>query len=373
MFFTTFMSFMSAFHPMAARTVLFLLAIFVAWPAPGLGDPRAAETQSSFAAQIAALSEPGGYFDTDNLISNERSYLHVLSDLRRGNVRGGAYLGVGPDQNFSYIAAIRPSMAVILDVRRDNLLLHLLFKALFATSRTRVEYLALLFGREVPEPTAPWQQRSIEEIAAHLDAARVPAQSAMDVGRSKIAERIKSFGVPLSPQDLQTIDRFHRRFAEAGLGLLFQSTGRAPQAYNPTYRQLLLETDDGGRQSNFLATEDAFQFLKALQARDLVIPVVGDFGGPKALTAIAKFLADRNERVSAFYTSNVEFYLFRNGTFPTFVANVGRLPRAPHAVIIRSVFGGGSGSYSLTQPLGELVDGFAQGRFRQYGELTSGC
>jgi hypothetical protein len=330
--------------------------------------------QSSFASRIAALSEPGGYFDTDNLISNEGTYLHVLPDLRRANVRGGAYIGVGPDQNFSYIAAIRPSIAVILDIRRDNLLLHLLFKSLFAMSGTRVEYLALLFGREPPAAPAAWQQRSIEDIAAYIDTARAPARPAMDARRAKIAAQLRSFGVPFAPEDLGTIDRFHRRFEEAGLGLLFQSTGRAPQPYNPTYRQLLLETDGAGRQGNYLATEEAFQFLKALQARDLVIPVVGDFSGPKALAAIGRFLAERNEQVSAFYASNVEFYLFRNGTFPKFMANLGQLPRAPHSVIIRSVFNrpnpAGYASISLTQPIGELIDGFSKGKFRQYWELT---
>ena len=355
---------------MVRRPVLVLIAVLASWLAADLHDLRAAATQSSFAAQIAALSEPGGYFDTDNLISNEQSYLHVLPDLQRGNVRGGAYVGVGPDQNFSYVAAIRPTIAVIVDIRRDNLLLHLLFKSLFALSRTRVEFLALLFEREIPQPAVGWQQRSIEEIAKYIDEAKPLSRAALDARRTKIAERIRNVGVALSAQDKETIDRFHRRFGEAGLGLLFQSAGRAPQPYNPTYRQLLLETDGAGRQGNYLATEDGFQFVKSLQDRDLVIPVVGDFGGPKALAAVGKFLTDRNERVSAFYTSNVEFYLFRNGTFSTFVANAGRLPRAPHAVIIRSVFGGGSGSYSLTQPLGELVDGFARGRFRQYGELT---
>jgi hypothetical protein len=372
MFYTPFMSFMFAFRGRAqvARTLLLLLTIFVAWPAPGLGDLRAATTQSSFAAQIAALSEPGGFFDTDNLISNEQSYLHVLPELQRGNVRGGAYVGVGPDQNFSYIAAIRPVVAVIVDIRRDNLLLHLLFKALFAMSRTRVEFLALLVDRESPELVTDWESRSIAEIVKYVDAAKLPSRAALDARRAKVMERIRAFGVALSPQDVETIDRFHRRFGEAGLGLLFQSTGRAPQPYNPTFRQLLLETDGAGRQGNYLASENGFQFVKALQARDLIIPVVGDFAGPKALAAVGKFLADRNEPVSAFYTSNVEFYLFRNSTFSRFVANTGRLPRAPHAVIIRSVFGGNTGSYSMTQPLGELVDGYAQGRFRQYGELT---
>ena len=85
----------------------------------------------SATSEPAAASEPGGYFDTDNLISNESSYLQVVPELRRAGISGGAYLGVGPDQNFTYIAEIRPAIAFIVDIRRDNLLLHLLFKALF--------------------------------------------------------------------------------------------------------------------------------------------------------------------------------------------------------------------------------------------------
>src|ERR1051325_6636439 len=94
-----------------------------------------------FARLVADLSEPGGYFDTDNLISNEKSYLQVIGELERRNTTGGVYIGVGPDQNFSYIARTRPKTAFILDIRRDNLLLQLLFKAIFELAPTRVEYL----------------------------------------------------------------------------------------------------------------------------------------------------------------------------------------------------------------------------------------
>ena len=129
------------------------LLLTLTWELAGGGSRTAA--QSSFSAQVAALSEPAGYFDTDNLISNERSYLDVVPDLKKRGVKGGAYVGVGPDQNFSYIAAVRPEVVFIVDVRRDNLLLHLLFKALFAASRTRVEYLALLTGRPPPAKARP--------------------------------------------------------------------------------------------------------------------------------------------------------------------------------------------------------------------------
>src|SRR3954468_7196221 len=127
------------------------------------------QQSSAFASTIAALSERPGYFDTDNLISNERSYLQVVPELKRRGVRGGAYIGVGPDQNFSYIADVRPSVAFIIDVRRDNLLLHLLFKALFALSRSRAEYLAQLTGRPVPPNVERWRTAAIDRIVSYVD------------------------------------------------------------------------------------------------------------------------------------------------------------------------------------------------------------
>ena len=75
-----------------------------------------------------------------------------------------------------------------------------------------------------------------------------------------------------------------------------------------------------------------------------------------------------------FYASNVEFYLFREGTFARFVDNLSRIPHSDRSLIVRSVFGGGGGygggSISMTQSVPELIDGYAKGRFHQYWELT---
>jgi hypothetical protein len=300
---------------------------------------RTVQAPSPFAAQVAALSEPAGYFDTDNLISNERSYLQVVQDLKKRQVHGGAYIGVGPDQNFSYIAEIRPSIAYMVDVRRDNLLLHLLFKALFAASRTRIDYLAQLTGRAVPGDVEAWRAAPIDRLVAHIDAAPQPAPAGVDALRRRVDEAIARFGVPITAAERATIDRFHRRFIADGLSLRFQSTGRAPQSYYPTLRDLLRETDESGRQANYLASEEAFQFVKGLEARDLIVPVVGNLAGTTAMPAIAAAIAARHEHVAAFYVSNVEFYLFGDGSFSRFAANVGRLPHAANAVIIRSIFG----------------------------------
>jgi hypothetical protein len=354
--------------------------------AGGLGGaavltPRA-QNPSPFAAQIASLSEPSGYFDTDNLISNERSYLQVLPDLRRRNVRGGAYIGVGPDQNFTYIAEVRPSIAFIVDVRRDNVLLHLLFKALFALSRTRVEYLAQLFGRPVPADIERWRTASVDKLIAYIDPPSLLRSSgqatSVDALRRRVDKELARTGVPVSAEERATIDRFHRRFIDEGPSLRFQSVGRPPQGYNPTYRDLLRDTDESGRQGNYLASEEAFQFVKALEGRDLIIPVVGDLSGPSAVASIASALAARHEHLSAFYVSNVEFYLFGNGSFPRFAANLGRLPHTANSVVIRSIFGRyagasrpGDASVSRLDVVDDLLREYAAGRIRQYGDLAS--
>ena len=332
-----------------------------------------AQTRTSFAAQIEALSERGGYFDTDNLISNERSYLEVVPDLKKRGVRGGAYIGVGPDQNFSYIAAVRPDIAFIVDIRRDNLLLHLLFKALFQMAETRVEYLALLVGRPVPSG-ADWKNASLDKVVAQVEGAQLDARGIAAL-RARVDETIAKSGVTLTREDRITIDRFHRRFIEAGTGLQFQSTGRPPQSHYPTYRDLLLATTYSGEKPNYLATEESFLFVKSLEERDLILPVVGDLSGSRALAAVGEVLTRKKIRLSALYASNVEFYLFSDGRFDAFATNLARLPRADHAVIIRSVFGRygfpRGGSVSQLQNVGELVEGLAKGRFRYYDELIN--
>jgi hypothetical protein len=337
------------------------------------------QSRRSFASLVAELSEPPGYFDTDNLISNERSYLHVVPELRAlaGHSSRGVYVGVGPDQNFSYIAQLRPSLAVVIDIRRENLLLHLLFKALFAEASTRVEYLAMLTGR----PTAPglnhWKLRSIVEIVDYIDRTKPLREADLRALRARLTRRIDTFGVSLDESDRSTIARFHARFIAEGLSLQFNSFGRAPQYDYPTLRDLLLEVDRQGARRSYLASEDDFQFVKRLQQEDRIVPIVGDLSGTSALAAVAKLLTKSNLQVAAFYTSNVEFYLFRDDRFAAFVANLRRLPRLPTSVIVRSVFRFGGAGYvpgynsaSLTQPIDVLVDGYTKGRFRDYRDLT---
>ena len=61
----------------------------------------------------------------------------IVPALVRSAVPGRSYVGVGSEQNFTYIVAIRPVIAFVIDIRRGNLDLHLIYKVLFELSADR--------------------------------------------------------------------------------------------------------------------------------------------------------------------------------------------------------------------------------------------
>lgn len=341
---------------------------------------RALDT--SFAALVGRLSEPGGYFDSDNIITNEASYLFVSSQLAKVGVHGGVYIGVGPDQNFSYVALIRPSIAFMLDIRRDNMLEHLLFKSLFALSRNRLEYLCLLFGKPFPPDVDRWTSRSITAILDYIQ--RTPTEStAVAASREASNARISALKVPLDARDRAMIDRYRGEFVEDGLETRYSSLGRNNRMDYPTFGELILATDRAGRAIGYLADEDAFQFVRAMELHGRIVPVVGNVAGDKAVRAIGEYATEHGLRVSAFYLSNVEQYLInRDGGFDEYVRNVKALPHDSASVIIRSYFGRFGrthplyvpGRFTLSTSMIEPIDSFlrrvAAGDVRTYTDLV---
>jgi len=349
-------------------------------PAPAAPAAAVAPASPDFARLVADLSEPGGYFDSDNLVTNETSYLHVVGALKRLGVQGGAYIGVGPDQNFSYLAAIRPSVAFMFDIRRDNMLEHLIFKSVFAHARNRAEYLALLLGRPVPADVDAWRDRPLAALVAHFDTVTVtPASEA--AARAAVTEGIRRTGIPLDSSDWATIRRFHGAFIADGLDIRYESRGRPGRGFFPSLHDLLLARDVDGSEASYLAHEADFQFLKDLEARDRVIPVTGNLAGPKALQAVGAWVRSQNEHVSALYTSNAEDYVMRDGMFPQFERNVVSLPRDAKSVIIRSYFGGFRGQHpfnvpgfrstQLLQPIDAFAAAVAKGGYQDYYVLVT--
>src|SRR5450631_4321534 len=83
------------------------------------------------------FSEPDGFFRSDNLLSNEIWMQRVIPELLSNIKTPSVYMGVGPEQNFTYITSLKPKMVFIVDVRRGNFDLQLMYKSVFELSSDR--------------------------------------------------------------------------------------------------------------------------------------------------------------------------------------------------------------------------------------------
>jgi hypothetical protein len=292
-------------------------------------------TDSAFWKLVTDVSEPGGYFRiTDNFTSNEMEVGELMAMLRASGVHGGVYLGVGPEQNFSYIAAIHPQMAFIVDIRRQAVMQHLMFKAMFELANDRADFLTLLFAR--PRPAGMDSSTAIQKM---WDAYwPVPTDTAL--GRRTI-ERVETL-----------LTRTHHFVFTADESAQLRSVLEAFQYFGPSIStrggsgggpgsnrgfadMTGYSLDSTGQPQSFLSTEDNYRYVKTLEDRNLVVPVSGDFAGPKAIRAIGAWLKAQGGVVSAFYLSNVEQYLFQDGKNQAFYDNVATLPVDAKSVFIR--------------------------------------
>jgi hypothetical protein len=297
----------------------------------------------SFWRLVTEMSEAGRVFPSENMVSNEPNFQLVLRRLKERVERGHVYLGVGPEQNFTYIAAVQPSMAFIIDIRRQNQLQHLMYKAIFEMSPDRLTFLSVLFSRSRPDRLD--EKSTLREI---LDAYK---NAPLDAGlaasnRNRIKDLlVTAHGFPLTTEDLETLDHVHRIFElygpETAYGSTLETVDATRGPANGNFIRILTSTDDQGANESFLAREELFRLVRDMQMRNLIVPIVGDFGGEKALNAVAQYLHENKATVGVFYLSNVEQYLFQrnprtpNGGAQRFYENVAALPLNPSSTFIR--------------------------------------
>lgn len=378
-----------------ARSVLVAILLWLVLVPPGvLGaiDQRASAiparlSDAEYWRLSSELSEPPGFFRSENLVSNEHTFQFVIPDLAKTVKPGGVYVGVAPDQNFTYIAAIRPRLAFIVDVRRGNLLIHLMYKALFELSADRAEFLARLFSKRRPDGLGA-RSTAVELFSAYarvrMENADYQAEYARNLADLQI-HLTKRKGFKLSDEDLSQLQAICFAFFWDGPGIRYTTSpsgiGGARMGSNfPSYEELMMQTDWDGQSRSYLATEELFKVVKAMQERNLIVPVTGNFAGPKALRAVGRYIADRGATVSAFYVSNVEQYLFQDQMFDRFAANVATLPVDESSVFIRSVssrFGyngtrtWSDGRATALHPINDFLTAFTAGLLRQYPDVNS--
>ena len=297
-------------------------------------------TDAQFWKLSGDLSEPAGTFRSENLVSNEHTYQYVLTELRQVVRSGGVYLGVAPDQNFTYIAAIRPRIAFIVDIRRGNLLEHLMYKALFELSADRAEFVSRLFAK--PRPPGLKPASSVVDLFAAY--ARVGTSEALYRAnlRAVVDRLTKTHAFVLSAADLEQLETIYFAFFWQGPALRYSTImsgfgARRGGGGFPTFEEMIVQTDWEGTPQSYLASEENFKFVKAMEEKNLIVPVMGNFAGPKAIRAVGRYMRAHGAVVSAFYVSNVEQYLFQDGLFDAFAKNIATLPVDDHSTFIRSV------------------------------------
>jgi hypothetical protein len=337
-------------------------------------------SDKDFWRMIVDLSEPGGTYPYENFISNELEYQDVVPALKATTKPGGVYIGVGPEQNFTYASVLQSKLAFVIDIRRQNMVEMLLYKAVFDMSPSRADFVSNLFSRVKP---------------ASLDTRTTPAALFTALENAKVdpdlttrnLAAIKAYmtkhGYGLTPEDISNIDKVYDAFTRGGPGINYYFASAAPVGLGPsrggTYTRMMNSTDPTGRNSSFLATEENYLYVREMQRKNLIVPLVGDFAGPAVIRNVGRYLAEHKATVSVFYISNVETYL-SDPQKQTFYENVATLPVDSSSMFIRHILGNpargltwwrqGMSNVSTVAPMAEFISQIKSGRKPTFQEIV---
>jgi hypothetical protein len=267
-----------------------------------------------------------------------------------------------------------------------------MYKALIETSADRADFLSKLFSRPRPAglDTASTPQRLFDAYTAAAPDSALFRRNLTDI-KSYLT---KTHGFVMNDSDSKLMDYTYGAFFGGGPEMNYNFS---PARYTygniysgrgfgmPTYATLQEATDSSGKNWAYLATEANFRWLKDFESRNLLVPLVGDFAGPRAIRSVGQWLTDHHAIASAFYLSNVEQYLWQQEDIARrFYANVATLPIDSTSTFIRSI-GGGFRAYgtspafpqarlggrlpSVTSSMLEMVAAFNAGKLASYGDV----
>ncbi len=351
-------------------------------------------SDSEFWALSAQLSEPAGFFRSENLVSNETMFEWPIPDLKKTVTPGAVYMGVAPDQNFTYMIAVKPRIAFIVDIRRGNLLEHLLYKALFEMSATRGEFLSKLFSMPAFKGVSETSTTRQLFDAAYMESAD---QKLFEANTKAVLDLLSvKHGFTLSTDDESQLTWIYSCFFKYGPDLTYQACESGGGGFGGgrggaggfgrgfgggmmfrSFADLQTQTDAADVNHAYLATEANYKWIKDFEARNLIVPVMGDFMGPKAIRAVGDWVREHGSIVGTFYTSNVEQYLFQTSTWEEFYKNIAALPLDDGSTLIRSVPNNmvtpkqpGARAASMLTSLKALAKAFAAGQIGGYYDVV---
>jgi hypothetical protein len=288
-------------------------------------------TDAEFWRMVTDFSEPGGDYQFENFVSNEISYQEVLPELSRLAKPGGVYFGVASEQNFTYIDVVRPKVAFIFDVRRQNTLQLLVYKALFELADNRADFVSLLFSRKRP---AGLNANSSADALFQAIADAKPDPQLYAATLQKIKDRlIRQHRFALSADDERKIEYIFNVFFRGGPLMDYGFASSAPNPYVPSYHALAVSTDGRGKNWVYLNREESYKHIREMQQKNLIVPLVGDFTGDKAIRAVTQYVKDHGSTISVFYISNVEDYI--QAKWSAYLSNLAALPADNSTLLIR--------------------------------------
>jgi len=270
-----------------------------------------------------------------------------------------------------------------------------MYKAIFHLAPTRAQFLSLLLNRPLPKEKSPPPDAPISELLTFFSGVAADDKTFAD-NLAAIKKAIQEdFQFQLSETDQGALEYVYKSFRADGLEIGFRLNGQRGARLGgggfgggsggggfgpfPNLKQLIEQTDLNGKQGNFLASAEDYEFLRGLNRKNLIIPFVGDFAGKKALAAVGDYLRKNGFTVTAFYTSNVEMVLFQNGIFDDFANNVKKLPVNDRSLIIRAAFSrfthparlSGYGTFTLLQQIPVFLRDFDERRYQSYADVIN--
>jgi hypothetical protein len=356
--------------------IVFISALVLIVPSVSAADTIPREiTDDAFWRLVNDYSEQSGPFRFEYM-SNEQQFQFVIPRLKENRKPGGVYLGVGPEQNFTYIAALQPKMAFIFDIRRQNMVEHLMYKAVFELSPTRAEFLSRLFSRNTPTGLT---DKTPVRVLFQLYRTSSPNAALYQRNLQAIKDQLtKVHKFQLSNEDLNSLEYIYQVFFEAGNAFSYNAFP-ASGFGGASYADLMTATDEAGLPRSYLANEENFQIVRDLHKKNLIVPVVADFAGGKALRKVGQYMREHGATVAAFYTSNVEQYLFQqDDDWRKFLTNVATFPLDGSSMFIRSshfLYGdlpqpiNRSRFYQLLSPMSEVTKAFNEGKIADYEDV----
>jgi hypothetical protein len=210
-----------------------------------------------------------------------------------------------------------------------------MYKALMELSSDRAEFVSRLFSRKEPEGLET--NASPSELFAAFATAQ-PSRMLYDQNFEAIMAALAKRGYKPEDFDVRGIEYIYSSFFAAGPFLSYSSAPATSRSRYPSFEELQRATDSDGLARGYLANEDNYRVIRDLQRKNLIVPLIANFAGPKTLRAIGGWVRERDARVTTFYASNVEQYLFQDGIWGSFAENLATLPTDTSSTFIRSCF-----------------------------------